>query len=129
MKGYRDFEASTLEKVVLARAAAMGAQSAGPAEQAQAENVLTGALKSLFARKLRLALMLVAIVFGVMFIVGTLITTDSLTRTLDNLVEDIQGEVDVTVDEIAGLLGTISYEVTCGISKRVPRVWLHADGA
>ncbi len=55
------------------------------------------ALKSLLARKLRLALMLFAIVFGVMFIVGTLITTDSLTRTLDTLVEDIQGEVDITV--------------------------------
>lgn len=55
------------------------------------------ALKSLLARKLRLALMLFAIVFGVMFIVGTLITTDSLTKTFDTLVEDIQGEVDVTV--------------------------------
>ncbi len=55
------------------------------------------AFKSLFARKLRLALMLVAIVFGVMFIVGTLITTAGLTKTLDNLVEDIQGDVDVTV--------------------------------
>jgi len=47
VKGYRDFEASTLEKVVQARSAAMGAQTVQ--EQSQAENVLSGALKSLFA--------------------------------------------------------------------------------
>lgn len=38
-----------------------------------------------------------------------------------------QGDACVTVDEIAALLGTISYEVTCGLSKRVPRVWVNAD--
>jgi len=27
-------------------------------------------------------------------------------------------------DDIAGLLGTINYEVTCMISKRVPRVYI-----
>ena len=30
----------------------------------------------------------------------------------------------VSVDSIAELLGTINYEVTCGISKRVPRVYI-----
>jgi len=38
-----------------------------------------------------------------------------------------QGDACVTVDEIAALLGTITYEVTCGLSKRVPRVWVNAD--
>lgn len=33
-----------------------------------------------------------------------------------------QAEEEITVEEIAGLLGTISYEVLCSISKRVPRV-------
>lgn len=32
-----------------------------------------------------------------------------------------QGEEKITADEIAKLIGTISYEVVCGISKRVPR--------
>jgi LemA protein len=47
VKGYAGHERGTLEAVTEARAAAINAQ--GPAEQANAENVLTGALKSLFA--------------------------------------------------------------------------------
>jgi LemA protein len=49
VKGYAAHEKSTLEGVVEARNAAIQAKSAGPEQQAQAENVLTGALKSLFA--------------------------------------------------------------------------------
>ena len=52
VKGYMDFEQETLTKVIEARGAAVSAQSAGPAgaaQSAQAENVLTGALRSLFA--------------------------------------------------------------------------------
>jgi LemA protein len=47
VKGYASHEQGTLEAVTEARAQAIGAQ--GPADQAAAENVLTGALKSLFA--------------------------------------------------------------------------------
>ena len=47
VKGYATHEKSTFEAVTQARSNAMNAQ--GPAEQAQAENVLSGALKSLFA--------------------------------------------------------------------------------
>jgi LemA protein len=47
VKGYAAHEKSTLESVVQARSAAMSAQ--GPAAKAEAENMLTGALKSLFA--------------------------------------------------------------------------------
>lgn len=47
VKGYASHEAGTLEKVTAARNMAMGAKSMG--EHAQAENMLTGALKSLFA--------------------------------------------------------------------------------
>lgn len=32
-----------------------------------------------------------------------------------------QGEVTVSVDEIARLVGTINYEVTCNVGRRVPR--------
>ncbi len=47
VKGYATHEKETLERVVQARNQAMGARTVG--ESAQAENVLTGALKSLFA--------------------------------------------------------------------------------
>jgi len=33
-----------------------------------------------------------------------------------------QGKERITADEIAKIIGTISYEVVCGISKRVPRI-------
>ena len=33
-----------------------------------------------------------------------------------------QGEEEITADEWAALLGTISYEVLCGVGPRVPRV-------
>ena len=52
VKGYMDFEQETLTRVVEARGAAVSASQAGPAgaaQQAQAENFLTGALRQLFA--------------------------------------------------------------------------------
>src|SRR5437588_5091222 len=47
VKGYAAHERGTLEAVVQARNAAMAAQ--GPAQQAAAENMLTGTLRQLFA--------------------------------------------------------------------------------
>jgi alanine racemase len=37
------------------------------------------------------------------------------------------GSERVTTEEVAGRIGTINYEVTCGVSPRVPRVY-HRDG-
>ena len=34
------------------------------------------------------------------------------------------GDENITADELAGLYGTIGYEVVCGISKRVPRIYV-----
>lgn len=48
VKGYAAHESTAFEKVTQARAAAMGASGPTPAH-AQAENMLSGALKSLFA--------------------------------------------------------------------------------
>jgi LemA protein len=47
VKGYASHEKETLERVIQARNAAMNAR--GVAEQAQAENALSGTLKTLFA--------------------------------------------------------------------------------
>jgi alanine racemase len=35
-----------------------------------------------------------------------------------------QGDEAVTAEEWARALGTINYEVTCGISQRVPRIYI-----
>jgi LemA protein len=49
VKGYAAHERGTLEAVVQARNAAVSAQGQGPAQQAAAENALTGALRQVFA--------------------------------------------------------------------------------
>jgi alanine racemase len=37
-----------------------------------------------------------------------------------------QGGECISIREIAALLGTITYEVTCSVSRRVPRVYVNA---
>lgn len=54
-------------------------------------------VKSLFARKLRLALTSIAIVLGVSFIVSSFVIADSLRSTFNDLVDELQGDVDLTV--------------------------------
>jgi LemA protein len=49
VKGYMGFEQDVLLRVTEARANAVAAGAQGPAQQAAAENMLTGALRSLFA--------------------------------------------------------------------------------
>jgi LemA protein len=49
VKGYMGFEQDVLTRVTEARAGAVAAGAQGPAAQAAAENMLTGALRSLFA--------------------------------------------------------------------------------
>jgi len=40
-----------------------------------------------------------------------------------------QGQESIWADEVAGWIGTIAYEVLCGIGSRVPRLYEPADGA
>lgn len=49
VKGYASHERQTLEAVIAARNTAMTAAGSGPAQQGVAENMLTGALRQLFA--------------------------------------------------------------------------------
>jgi alanine racemase len=39
-----------------------------------------------------------------------------------------QGDETITADDWADMLGTISYEVVCGVGARMPRVLLHRPG-
>jgi len=49
VKGYKDYEASVLEKVTQARTSVLQAQKESVASRAEAENLLSSALKNLFA--------------------------------------------------------------------------------
>ena len=40
----------------------------------------------------------------------------------------IQGGERITAEEVARRLETINYEVTCGLTRRVPRIY-HRDGS
>ncbi len=55
------------------------------------------AIKSLLARKLRLVLMVFAIVIGVSFVVSSFVISDSLRTTFDELAINIEGKTDLTV--------------------------------
>jgi alanine racemase len=37
------------------------------------------------------------------------------------------GGVSVTAEDLAGATGTISYEITCGVNRRVPRIYTEID--
>jgi alanine racemase len=55
---------------------------------------------------------------------------DPLVRPGDEVVLiGTQGAQEITVQEWADRLGTISYEVLCGIGPRVPRRFVGGDGA
>jgi alanine racemase len=40
-----------------------------------------------------------------------------------------QGDERILCEEVARRLDTINYEVTCGISQRVPRIHVNAGGS
>ncbi|WP_317853675.1 alanine racemase [Chakrabartyella piscis] len=40
------------------------------------------------------------------------------------IVMGTQGEVGFTADDMAAMLGTINYEITCDVAKRVPRIYM-----
>lgn len=39
----------------------------------------------------------------------------------------VQQEQSISADDLADTVGTISYEIICGIGKRVPRVYIHSN--
>ncbi|MCK9898169.1 ABC transporter permease [Frankia sp. AgB32] len=59
--------------------------------------MLRATLKSLLARKIRLALSMLAVVVGVSFVTGTLVLTDTLNRTFDTLFTNVNKNVSVDV--------------------------------
>ncbi|NUT34256.1 MAG: FtsX-like permease family protein [Hamadaea sp.] len=59
--------------------------------------MLRATLKSLLARKLRLALSGMAVILGVMFVAGSFVLTDTLGRSFENLFDSAYSHTDVVV--------------------------------
>lgn len=73
--------------------------------------MLRTALKSLFARKLRLLLTATAIMLGTAFITGTLVLTDTSTQLFDDQFAQATAGVDVIVREAAEFGAAMGVEV------------------
>jgi putative ABC transport system permease protein len=67
--------------------------------------VLRATIKSLLARKLRLLLTALAVVLGVSFMAGTLVLTDTATRSFDGLFGDVFGGTDIVVQGSSAFSG------------------------
>lgn len=72
--------------------------------------MLRTTLRNLAARKLRLLTTSVAVILGVAFMVGTLVLTDTIGRTFDNLFADVNAGTDAYVRgnaEVDGRMGDL----------------------
>ena len=38
-----------------------------------------------------------------------------------------QGDLEITIDQVAEKAGTISYEILTGIGKRIPRIYVNQE--
>jgi len=90
--------------------------------------VLRATLRNLLAHKLRLLLSAVAVVLGVSFVSGSLVFTDTIRKTFDDLFASVTADVTVAPKEAfdAGFSGTVSTAAlpasTVETVERVPGV-------
>ena len=63
-------------------------------------------VKSLLAHKFRLAATALAVMLGVAFMAGTLVLTDTISRTFDELFGDVFQDTDAVVRREAAFSGT-----------------------
>ena len=75
-------------------------------------------LRSLFERKVRLALTTFAVVLGVSFVVGSFVLADSLRATFDRVADDIAGPISVQIR------GIETFEGELNSRSRVPETLL-----
>ena len=126
VKGYAGHEKSTLEAVINARSRAMNAQ--GPAAKAEAEGMLTGALKSLFA--LAEAYPQLRAVESFTSLQGTLAqiedTVQNARRYYNAVVRDLNTKIaQFPTNIIAGMFSFKTrefFEVTAAAEREAPKV-------
>jgi LemA protein len=133
VKGYAGHEKSTLEAVINARNRAMSAQ--GPAAKAEAEGILTGALKSLFA--LAEAYPQLRAVESFTSLQGTLSqiedTIQNARRYYNAVVRDLNTKIaQFPTNIIAGMFGFKTrefFEVAAAAEREAPKVSFSAPTA
>ncbi|GHJ44590.1 ABC transporter [Catellatospora sp. TT07R-123] len=105
--------------------------------------MLRASLKSLFSRKLRLTLSVLAVVLGVMFVSGSFVLTDALGRSFDNMFSSSMASTDVLVtakpaidvselagESVPGLLTTADRDKVAGVAGAAQVIGdVQADGA
>jgi LemA protein len=133
VKGYAGHEKGTLEAVINARNRAMSAT--GPADKAQAENMLSGALKSLFALseaypQLRAIESFTSLQNSLTQIEDTV---QSARRYYNAVVRDLNTKIlQFPTNIFAGMLGFKQrefFEVTSAAEREAPKVSFSTPGA
>jgi LemA protein len=133
VKGYAGHEKSTLEAVINARNRAMSAT--GPADKAQAENMLSGALKSLFALseaypQLRAIESFTSLQNSLTQIEDTV---QNARRYYNAVVRDLNTKIlQFPTNIFAGMLGFKQrefFEVTSAAEREAPKVSFSTPGA
>jgi LemA protein len=133
VKGYAGHEKGTLEAVINARNRAMSAT--GPADKAQAENMLSGALKSLFALsedypQLRAIESFTSLQNSLTQIEDTV---QNARRYYNAVVRDLNTKIlQFPTNIFAGMLGFKQrefFEVTSAAEREAPKVSFSAPGA
>jgi putative ABC transport system permease protein len=87
--------------------------------------MLNATLKGLAAHKLRLALTALAIVLGVSFVAGTYVLTDTISKTFDELFQNVTQNVDVVVrsrDTIASEGEELREPMPAGLAGQIRKV-------
>ncbi|MGH8824270.1 MAG: ABC transporter permease [Jiangellaceae bacterium] len=77
-------------------------------------------LKSLVARKVRLAMSALAIVLGVAFVAGSYVFTDTLDRTFEEIFSDLHGDVIVRPEGSQGLSSLVGSDAVNNDTRTVP---------
>ena len=77
-------------------------------------------LKSLVARKVRLAMSALAIVLGVAFVAGSYVFTDTLDRTFEEIFSDLNGDVIVRPEGALGLSTLVGSNAVNNDTRTVP---------
>ncbi|HEV8076396.1 MAG TPA: LemA family protein [Candidatus Acidoferrum sp.] len=133
VKGYAGHEKGTLEAVINARNRAMSAT--GPADKAQAENILSGALKSLFALseaypQLRAIESFTSLQNSLTQIEDTV---QNARRYYNAVVRDLNTKIlQFPTNIFAGMLGFKQrefFEVTSAAEREAPKVSFSTPGA